>query len=712
MDTQIYQPILQLSFKDTPDNMAGMRNIASTMSEEDREALGAWCLQGYKDDKTSRLKWEAWYADAIKLALQVKETKTFPWPNCSNVKFPLLTIAALNAHAQAYPAIIPGDNVVKGKVIGDDPEGIKHDRAERIGKHMSFQLMETMPWEEQTDKQLLVHYIMGTTFKKTYRDNTRRCNASDLVMPQDLIVNYFAKDMETAPRASHWFPLTKNELWENINAQVYLKPDEPLRTEARPTGPLEAARDKAQMVQAPPIMGLVNYIIEQSCWLDLDQDGYDEPYAVTFDEATGYVYRIHARYLTRDIKRGKSGVIKIHAENYYTKFTLIPSPDGGFYGMGLGRFLAPINDAVDTVLNQMIDAITMSILGGGFLGRGVRMKAGEAAFRPYEYKPTDSTGDDIRKNVLPLPVRDVPPVALDLLRYLVEYGERIGSSGDIQMGKIPGQNVKAQTATIANENGKLIFNSTFKRFWRGLKEEFRKLYRLNQLYQGDETFQLGEKHYRITSADYNYPEAGVIPAADPNVVSRTEKKNTAMVVLQTAQSMGGAGHDMEKVIIRFYEAHDVPSIESIFPGFAKMPPQPGKEAIEAQIKGQREQTRRLDITQKNQIAVAELMLKIRKGNAEILQLTAESAKLIKEAQGIDIGHQIALLQLKIHSEIERRDDALQVVEMLMSSIKEDSNADQAAQSSGMGGVATSPGNGGASALSAATALSSAGGLGA
>ena len=86
---------LDITFRGKPEDMAKERNIADEMSEDDRKAIGRYCKAGYDLDKQSRSKWESWYAEAIKLALQVKEAKTFPWPGCSNVKFPLLTIAAL-----------------------------------------------------------------------------------------------------------------------------------------------------------------------------------------------------------------------------------------------------------------------------------------------------------------------------------------------------------------------------------------------------------------------------------------------------------------------------------------------------------------------------------------------------------------------------------------------------------------------------------------
>lgn len=707
-----FMPLVDIGFKGDADVLCKEKNIALLMSMEDRKTVGMWAREGYLTDKESRSKWEEWYAEAIKLAMQVKEAKSFPWPNCSNVKFPLLTVAVLNAHALAYPALIKGSDVVKGLVVGDDPDGEKSKRAERVGKHMSYQLLETLPWQEETDKQILIHFLFGTTFKKVYRDNAQRKNCSEFVMPKDLIINYFSRDMESCPRASHWIPMTRNELMENINAQIFLRPDEPIRTGERPTGALEEAQDKVALAQPIPNVGLVNYIIEQSCWMDLDQDGYDEPYAVTFDEQTGYLYRIHARYLKGDIERNKAGtILRIKAENYYQKYTLIPSPDGSAYGVGLGRLLAPITDSVDTIINQTIDAMTMKLLGGGFLGRGVRIRAGESRSLPYEWKPVDAMGDDLRKGIFPNPTNEIPTVLLDLLKFLIDYGERIASAGDIQMGKMPGQNTKAETASIANENGKVIFNSCYKRFWRDMHGEFKKFYHLNALYQEDEEFIVDGKLFKIQGSDYaSFSSASIIPVADPNIVSKTDKKQAAEVIFQTAAAVGFAGHDMEQVIIRRYEAFDISDIPRIFPGLKAKPPQPNQKQIEAQAKMQLAQAKMMDIKQKNQVAVGKLLIQAKESNAKILKLTADAAKALQEAKGVDVGHQIALLQLQADAEVERRDDVLETIEILMETIKEGGN-EQSAAGNGMEGMGQSLGNAKVSKVPANEALSGLGGLG-
>lgn len=654
---------MELNFRGKLPELAKSANIADLLDEEDLQTIGLSCKRGFDEDKTSRAQWEQWNADALKLALQVKEAKSFPWPNAANVKFPLMTIAALSWHAKAYPATISGDSVVKCRVIGEDLDGKKTARAVRVGKHMSYQLLETTTWEEQTDKGMLVLSILGTMFKKTLRDNNSRTTVSDMVMPQDLVLDYFTTDLDSAIRVSHMFQMSANERQENFNSKLF-RLNEGL-PQPEETGPLEAAKQKAQHL-TPPENLETYFMVEQSCWLDLDGDGYKEPYAVTIDRSTGFVYRIIARYYQTDIEYSGDKVRKITPENYYTKFGFIPSPDGGFYDLGLGVLLGPINESVNSAINQIFDAGTLKTLGGGFLGRGVRMKSGESTFRPAEWKVVDSTGDNLRNNIVPLPVSEISPILLDLIKFLVAYGERVAGSGDIQMGDIPGQNVKAETMSIANENGRQIFNATYKRFWRSLKEEFKKIYRLNRIFSVNTSFtdRYGVT-YQVTKDDYLESDAGIIPAADPNITSNAERRQMADMLLVTAQQQ--PGFNMYLINRQRLEAYNVPNIDQVYPdpqGPNAIPAGPNPTMLELQIKAKKEENRGLEIQNQHQQAIAKLMMQAQLIQAQIEELRAKAAKEIKEAQGVDIGHTIALLDLQIAEKKNTHDTILNTIDML------------------------------------------------
>lgn len=653
------------------DKLVTSANIASLLPPEDVQKIGLKCKQGFDDDKYSRTQWEDWNAKSLKLALQVAEAKSFPWPNCSNVKFPLLTIAALAWHSKAYPATISGDNVVKYKVIGKDNDGVKEERATRKGKYMSYKLLETTTWEEQTDKGLLVLSILGTIFKKTVRDNNEKKNCSDLVMPQDLVVDYFTTDMASASRVSHLFTLTKNQVREYVVQELYSDTLGLLDNDSQ--DPLQVAKDKAQHV-IKPADSLVYNLVEQSCWLDLDEDGYDEPYAVTFQKETGKVVRILARYYKSDIKKTDKGKIyRITPENYYTKFELIPSPDGGFYGLGFGLLLGPITDSVNSALNQIFDSGTMATLGGGFLGRGARIKGGEATFKPFEWKTVDSTGDNLRNNIVPLTVREASPMLLELIKFLVNYGERVAGAGDLQMGELPGQNVKAGTAEIANENGRQIFDATYKRFWRALKEEFKKLDRLESIFiQDTEGFSSDGKYYEVTKADFAEGSDGVCPVADPNITSRTEKRMMADMALADALHL--PGFNLYVAIKRKYDAYGYSGFDQLVkdPGPDGFPPPPNLDMENLKLDAMNAQTKAAQADNQHQLAVAQLMIDAQESQARIKSLEADA--MLKQATILEMSdtssHEevykhVALINAQIGLEKQRHDTLIGAVDLML-----------------------------------------------
>jgi chaperonin GroES len=175
-------------------------NLADFLADTKLSEIGQRVVRDVEIDESSRKEWLVRYRKWLDMAMQVREAKNFPWPKASNVKFPLLTVAAIQFQARAYPAIVDGSNLVKGRVLGPDPDGQKRQRADRIGAHMTWQMLYRMPdWEEETDRLLLQLPITGCVFRKSYYDSIANSNCSELVSGEDFIINYWAKSLETRP---------------------------------------------------------------------------------------------------------------------------------------------------------------------------------------------------------------------------------------------------------------------------------------------------------------------------------------------------------------------------------------------------------------------------------------------------------------------------------------------------------------------------------
>jgi len=543
-------------------------NIAEDLDPTALLRIGSTVKEGYENDLRSRADWEERNEDYLKLATQVVEPKNYPWPGAANIKYPLLSTAIQAFAARAYPALVPNANPVKGRVVGYDNDGTKMTRAINIGKHMSYQLIEEMEeWEDDMDRMCHIIPLVGSCFKKTYFSPILKRNISELVLPQNLVVDYYAKNLETAYRKTEKIFLSNNELYERVAAGVYLDAElrtpQPQDTASKTSGEVHGVNPSPQADSATE-----HLLLECHTFYDLDGDGYEEPYICTVAYPSGQVLRIVARYDEDSIQytEGKEKqVLRIEPVEYYTKFTFIPSPDNSFYDLGFGSLLTPINETINTTVNQLLDAGTLSNQQSGFLSRGIRVKGGDYTFRPGEWKPVNSTGDDLRKGIVPLPVGTPSQVLFSLLEMMINSGRVLSSTIDAMVGEDSGQNQKATTTIAKIREGSRVFNAIYKRMHRSLKKEFKKLYRLNKLYLPDEAyFQIldpgQEKVSKIGRSDYQENIANVIPTSDPNVATEQERLAKAEAL---AQLIPLGTVNPQEVTKRILEAQDQYGIEQL-----------------------------------------------------------------------------------------------------------------------------------------------------
>lgn len=533
-------------------------NLAADLSDDKLIEIGKDVVAGYETDLESRKPWEKDLKNWTELALQVASDKTFPWPNAANIKYPLLATAAMQFAARAYPTLIPSNGkVVKCKVIGSDPTGEKSMRAFRVSTHMSYQVMEQMDgWEEDMDKLLIALPISGTCFKKTYWDSSKQQNCSKLVLPKSLVVNYWTRCLEDAERITEVFYLSKRKVKERQNLGIFI--DAELGDPQTPADDVTTSINRS-FQRASDFDDTTPYtILEQHTYLDLDEDGYAEPYIVTVEAESNKVLRIVPRFSESDVLMDdKQNVVSIEAIQYYTKYGFIPNPDGGFYDIGFGRLLGPLNNSANTIINQLVDAGSLSNLQAGFIGKGLRIKMGETRFQPGEWKAVNAVGDDLKKQIFPLPVREPSQVLFNLLDLLLKSGKELASVAEIFVGKMPGQNTPATTTMASIEQGMKVFTAVYKRVYRSLTSEFRKIYKLNQQYMNPEEY-ISILDNPIPQEDYKGPEDDIIPGADPSAVSSQEKQQKVQAVMQLLNL--GTINPMAATLM-YLEAHEIPEAD-------------------------------------------------------------------------------------------------------------------------------------------------------
>lgn len=651
-------------------------NLCDRFSDEDLKRIGYWVSDCYERDVASREGWSRRMQAAMDLAMQVQEQKTFPWQGCSNVKFPIITIACMQFHARAYPAIVNGRSLVQCRTMGADPDGSIGARAKRISKFMSWQYLEQdESWEEQTDRSLLSVAITGVGWKKSYYDASCGHNVSNFVLAQDLVLDYYAKSVETCPTKTHRIPLFRNEVHERCKRKIFRDVLDENWYQADAVNSLTQAQQRADKRGGvtPP---QTNYntpfmFLEQHCVMDLDGDGYDEPYIVTIEESSKTVVRIAVRFeREEDIERNNQNeIVRINATEYFTKIPFIPSPDGSIMDIGFGTLLGPLNESVDSAINQLFDAGTISNTAGGFLARGAKIRGGVYEFAPFGWQRVDSTGDDLRKSIVPLEVREPSAVLFQLLSFIVDYSNRVSGSTDMMAGENPGQNTPAETSRAMVEQGQKIYSAIFKRIWRSFKQEFKKGFQLNAIYL-PVSLPFGGPGDTIAREDFTGDPASIIPAADPTITSDAARFAQANLLKQAA--MGNPGYDADVVEKIFLTTLGIDNVDQVYPGTANLPEPPPDVKIQIQQMKQQMDAQQLEFDKQSFLLTAQQQQGI--NQSKIAEIEAKAQLFLANAGAVPGNQRIQAFNAALGA-LKHNNDKLELqIKAMMESMNNESGA--------------------------------------
>lgn len=630
-------------------------NIATHFDIAELQKLGDLVVREFGIDEESRAEWKDDADKALDFAVQKAVPKQYPWPDASNIVFPLITTAAIQFNARTYPAVIQNRNVVKGVIWGSDAgtpataggkqggapllqngqpvwlvaPGAKKMRAKKIGEHMSWQLLEEMPeWEEQTDQMLTQLPIVGGAVRKTFRCTTEDKNRSLLVSLMNMVWNFHAPSFEKAPRVTEIQDLYPHEIEQFERDGMFLE---------IVYGPGDAMNGQDQTDSEAPFQ-----FLEQHRRYDLDGDGYAEPLIVTVHKASSQVVRIVARYEEDGIKTGKSGEIRrIEPVESYTLYRFLPNPKGGSYPVGFGHLLKPLNEAINSTLNQMFDAGHLQIAGGGFIGTSLSVPSGPNNFAIGEYKPVTTKGQSIRDAVFPIPWPGPSPVLFQLLGFLVNAAKETASTQDILTGDSSAANASPTTLLALVEQGMKVYTAIHKRVYRSLKGELAKLYRLNRIYlTEDQMYQVGDTWQEITPEDYRLG-GGVEPIADPTMVTDMQRMARAALVAESAKN-NPLVNPLEAQR-RVFEAAQIDRISDLIPD--KMPPP--QQTLD-QIRGQALLAKTQSDGSKMATDQALAQSKLGLERAQELQFYTQAMLNLQKAKSEATGPQLAYLETQLN----------------------------------------------------------------
>ena len=454
----------------TADNLAAIAeydgNLADRLDEDARRKMGEEVVREYEHDEKSREEWVQGVDRAIKNARQKPEKKNYPFEGASNIKYPLLSTAMNQFGARAYGAITRSDQPMICKVLGEDADGRKARRADRLARFGNYQLMYLLDeWDAGTDKLLHMLPVMGSGFRKGYwradmgRPTLEFTSAKDVVVPND------APSFDRAPRMTQPTPMYPYEIDRLIEGGKWLN----------------HKRDYADS-QDPEDSQKPCIYLEQVRYFDLDGDGMMEPYIATVSKDHHELVRLEAAFYANSIRVNSTDgkVETIMRESPWIDYSFLPDIEGSVYGMGFGQLLESLGAAINTALNQIFDAAHRQNAGGGFISQGLRLRGGEVRVRPSEFINVNVPGR-VSDAIHELQLNGPSPVLFQLVEFLLGAAADITSVKDVLTGEAPsGQAMGATLALI--EQGMQVFSTIYTRIYRAMRKEFRLLFRLNARY--------------------------------------------------------------------------------------------------------------------------------------------------------------------------------------------------------------------------------------
>lgn len=591
---------------------AASGDVSHIFPPEKLTEIGQTVVSTYERDKRDRKDWEDVAREALDACSQEEQVKAkqFPWTGASNMKWPLLTIAAMQYNARMFPAVVKGDEAVLCKVIGNDngvissapnplsgeiqpvpavdpatgqiknpPEpvflkqpGAKAKRARRVADYMNTVLFYRMEnWEDDTDALLMQLPAVGGVFRKQWVDENNKPQSAT-VSALNVLVPKTARNVATSWRITEEMEdVYPGDIVERMRRGYYRTVDD-LGLYAADGVTLKPYTEGSDGERT---------LLEQHCRWDFDEDGVAEPYIVTVDKQTSTVLRIEPNFSPDDIEwlqdaHGARRAVHIKARQFYTLYSMFPHPKGNFYPMGLGHLLKRLGDGINTMLNQLIDAGTAQTAGGGFIGSGLRLQSrgnkGVIRKEPGKYLTVDIPGDAVKNAIVEHTLPQVSSVTFNLLELILGAARDIAGIKDVMTGEASNQGQVGTTLALI-EQGLQVFNSCAKRVFRSLKAEFELLYDNIRLFGGKAAADDYAKVLDDTDAnfveDFGSDDIDIRPVSDPSSITRMQKMAKAQFLLGLMGPIQATGGDTREVMMRVLEAVDLEDIEKIYP-----PPKP------------------------------------------------------------------------------------------------------------------------------------------
>ena len=552
-------------------------NLAEFLDDDVLDPLGNDLYNQYVEYKESRGDWEDSYREGLDLLGFKYVKRTEPFRGASGVTHPVLAEAVTQFQAQAYKELLPAEGPVRVQILGDITAE-KQDQANRVKDFMNYQIMDQMKeYEPEFDQMLFYLPLSGSAFKKVYYDDLLGRAVSKFIPSEDIVVPYSANSLDDAEAIIHIVKISKNDLRKQQVGGFY----KDVELTAQPALKESPIKEKELDLQGLTANSSEDIYTLLEMHVNIDLEGYEDvdpttgeptgiklPYVVTLDEDSNKILSIRRNYAQDDPLKRRI--------NYFVHFKFLPGL--GFYGFGLIHMIGGLSRTATAALRQLLDAGTLANLPAGFKQRGIRIRDDAQPIQPGEFRDVDAPGGNIRDSFMQLPFKGPDQTLLSLMGICVQSAQRFASIADSQVGDMNQQAAVGTTVALL-ERGSRVMSAIHKRLYVGLKNEFKLLSEVFKTYLPAEyPYDVPGAQKNVKVADFD-DRIDVLPVADPNIFSQTQRISMAQSQLQLAQSNPQI-HNLYQAYRSMYEALGVKNINNILPPPAQpMPMDPALEHI-------------------------------------------------------------------------------------------------------------------------------------
>lgn len=537
-------------------------NLCEKLNSGELNRIAGELLDGIKEDKESRQGWEHGLNEGLKLlGWKVEDSKDVPFMRACSAFDTTLAQALLRTWSTARAELFPSQGPANFQVLGQPSEELE-DKGERVKDWINFYLTEIDKDYYPDSEQMLLYLIMaGGIIRKIQQDPIKKQPIGRFILPQDFIVNNNCTSLLSSSRLTQAMYLTKRDIYLHKQSGYFIDIKMPeiddnqedessiSKTVRRMTGiSKESGENKS-----------IFMFYEVHADLELDsledaEEGLPLPYVVTICASNQKIVSVRRNW--------KEGDEQFRRRECFVQWNYLPG--FGLYGTGLAHLLGSNAKVLTSLMRMLVDAGILKNFPGGLKKRGLKIENNDKAIGPSEFWDVETDGLPINQAIMLMPYNEPSQVLNELRQELIQQVQGLASINDEKIAENKADAPVGTTLALL-EVSHQIKSSIIRSMHRALNNELSIFKDLFGEYLPDTPypFAMPGRQGQIMKADFS-GDVNIVPVADPNLATSTQRIIRAEALLRLAQSAPQI-HDMREAYKRMYKAMNVDDIDKLLP---------------------------------------------------------------------------------------------------------------------------------------------------